>query len=84
MFDEGTAGIIGIILLVGWIIAVLFPDILYIMKMKTYGRKFMWIALGIAVIPALIFCCKCGWDIISISEGGNVTAYRYEITTDYF
>lgn len=83
-FDEGTAGIIGIMLLVGWIIAALVPDILYIMKMKTYGRQFMWIALGIAVIPALIFCCICGWDIISIVDGGNITSYGYEVTSSYF
>lgn len=85
MFDEGTAGIIGIMLLVGWIIAALVPDILYIMKMKTYGRKFMWIALGIAVIPALTFCLIYGGNIISIvAEGGNITSYRYEMTAGYF
>ena len=83
-FDEGTAGIIGIMLLVGLIIAALVPDILYIMKMKSYGRKFMWIALGIAVIPALIFCCIYGWNIISIVDGGNITSYGYEMTTGYF
>lgn len=83
-FDEGTAGIIGIMLLVGWIIAALVPDILYIMKMKTYGRQFMWIALGIAVIPALIFCCIYGWNIFSIVDGGNITSYGYEVTSSYF
>ncbi|MDE6748192.1 MAG: hypothetical protein K2K21_03895 [Lachnospiraceae bacterium] len=85
MFDEGTAGIIGIMLLAGWIIAAFVPDILYIMKMKSYGRKFMCIALGIAVIPALIFCIIYGGNIISIvAEGGNITSYRYETTTGYF
>ena len=81
-FDEGTAGIIGIMLLGGWIIAALLPDILYIMKMKTYGRKFVCIALGIAIIPALIFCLIYRGNIISLAaDGGNITSYSYEIST---
>lgn len=63
-YDEGTAGIIGILSLTAWLIFVLTPDILYLMKIKSYGRRFLWIGLGIMVGAAVICCGLCGWNIV--------------------
>ena len=63
-YDEGTAGIIGMFLLLGWLILVLAPNILYLLKMKSYGIKFLWIGLGLMACAAIICCGLCGWNIV--------------------
>lgn len=63
-YDEGTAGIIGMILLSVWLIFVLTPDVLYLLRMKSCGRKFLWIALGLIAGVAIICCGLCGWNIV--------------------
>ena len=64
MYDEGTAGMIGIMLLFGWLIFALAPNILYLLKLKSYGRKFLWIGLGLMAGTAIICCGLCGWNIV--------------------
>ena len=64
MYDEGTAGMIGIMLLFGWLIFALAPNILYLLKLKSYGRKFLWIRLGLMAGTAIICCGLCGWNIV--------------------
>lgn len=63
-YDEGTAGIIGMLSLFAWLILVLIPDILYLLKMKTRGIKHLWIGLGIIADAAIICCGLCGWNIV--------------------
>ena len=63
-YDEGTAGIIGMILLSAWLIFVLTPNVLYLLRMKSCGRKFLWIALGLIAGAAIICCGLCGWNIV--------------------
>lgn len=63
-YDQGTAGIIGIMLLFGWLIFVLIPNILYLLKMKTYGVKFLWIGLSLMAGAAVICWGLCGWNIV--------------------
>lgn len=63
-YDEGIAGIIGMFLLLGWLILVLAPNILYLLKMKSYGIKFLWIGLGLMACAAIICCGLCGWNIV--------------------
>ena len=64
MYDEGTAGIIGIMLLFGWLIFALAPNILYLLKLKSYGIKYLWIGLGLMAGTAIICCGLCGWNIV--------------------
>lgn len=63
-FDEGTAGIIGILSLFMWLIFVLTSDALYLLKMKSYGSKFLWVGLGIIAGAAVICCCLCEWNLV--------------------
>lgn len=63
-YDQGTAGIIGTMSLSVWLIFVLIPNILYLLNMKSYGKKFLWIGLGIMVGAAIICCGLCGWNIV--------------------
>lgn len=63
-YDEGTAGIVGILSLFAWLILVLTPDALYLLKMKTYGIKHLWIGLGLIAGAAIICCGLCGWNIV--------------------
>ena len=63
-YDQGTAGIIGMLFLFVWLIFVLTPDILYLLKMRSYGIKFLWVGLGIMAGTAIICCGLCGWNIV--------------------
>lgn len=63
-YDEGTAVIIGMLSLFLWLILVLTPDVLYLLKMKTHGIKYLWIGLGIMAGAAIICCGLCGWNIV--------------------
>lgn len=77
-YDEGTAGIIGILMLFMWFILVLAPDILYLLTLKTYGAKHLWIGLGLMACAAIICCGLCGWNVVRflttpISELGTST-----------
>ena len=63
-YDEGIAGIIGILSLFAWLILVLTPDILCLLKMKTRGILHLWIELGIIAGAAIICCGLCGWNIV--------------------
>ena len=63
-YDEGTAGIIGMLSLLAWLTFVLTPNVLYLLRMKSYGTKFLWIGLGIMVGVAVICCGLCGWNIV--------------------
>lgn len=63
-YDQGTAGIIGMLFLFVWLIFVLTPAVLYLLKMKSYGRKFLWAGLGIMAGTAIICCGLCGWNIV--------------------
>lgn len=63
-YDEGTAGIVGILSLCVWLIFVLTPDVLYLLIMQSYGRKFLWIGLGLIVSVAAICWGLCEWNIV--------------------
>lgn len=63
-YDEGIAGIIGILSLFAWLILVLTPDILYLLKMKIHKIKYLWISLGLIAGAAIICCGLCGWNIV--------------------
>ena len=63
-YDEGTAGIIGMLSVFVWLILVLTPNILYLLKMKSYKKHFLWIGLGVMVGAAVICWGLCGWNII--------------------
>ena len=63
-YDEGTAGIIGMLSLSAWLIFVLTPDVLYLFKIKSYGRKSLWIGLALMACTAVICWGLCGWNIV--------------------
>lgn len=63
-YDEGIAGIIGILSLFAWLILVLTPALLYLLKMKTHGIKYLWFGLGLMAAAVLICCGLCGWNLV--------------------
>lgn len=62
--DSGTAGIIGVILLVAWVLLALLPDIYFIKKLYLIGRKYVVVAI-IFIISLMVLCAAmCNWDIV--------------------
>lgn len=62
--DEGTAGILGLISLVIWILSVLLPDILFIRRMYSVNRKYMFVTFSFMILFAVICIAMCKWDVV--------------------
>lgn len=73
-YDEGTAGIIGMLSFSAWLIFVLTPDVLYLFKIKSYGRKFLWIGLALMACTAVICYGLCRWNIVRFLTTPSVAA----------
>ena len=58
--DEGTAGIIGVILLVLWIVAALLPNVVFIKKHK----KNRLVILVFVVLLSLLCIGMCEWNLV--------------------
>lgn len=58
--DEGTAWIIGIMLLVLWIVLVMFPNVVFIKK----HTKYLSIIIVIVVLLCLLCILMCDWNIV--------------------
>lgn len=58
--DKGTAGIIGVILLMLWIVLVLLPNVVFIKKHK----KNRLVIFTIVVLLCLLCMGMCKWDIV--------------------
>ncbi len=67
--DEGTAGIMGVIELVLWIVIVLLPDIWFVKRMKPQGWRRVLYALGGMAALALLCVALCGWDMAGFVAG---------------
>lgn len=63
--DEGTALILGLILLVLWLLFVLLPDVYFWKRITHENDNNRLILLGIAVVAVILSFTLCGWDIIS-------------------
>ena len=63
-YDEGITWILGATSLSGWIIMALAPGIFYLLIMKKFDIKFLWIGFGIMAGAAVICCGLCGWNIV--------------------
>ena len=60
-YDEGVAGIIGVVGLMLWIFIVLLPNILLLQNLKNAKRKKMLIFLwGVMILFAIICTASCG------------------------
>lgn len=59
--DEGTAGIIGIILLVLWVVTALLPTIIFIKR----NRKYLVIIINVMVLLCLLCIGMCDWNIVN-------------------
>ena len=62
--DEGTAFIIGVILLILWLVFALFPNIVFIRNMYINNRKKLWLWLVIMVLICILCVAMCGWNIL--------------------
>jgi len=58
--DEGTAWIIGSILLALWIVLVLFPNVVFIKK----HTKYLSIIIVIVVLLCLLCIGMCNWNVV--------------------
>lgn len=63
--DDGTAGIIGFVILILWLLAVLLPDILLLRYVKTIHVKGVRVTIGIMIGLMVICIAVCNWDIIA-------------------
>lgn len=61
--DEGTAGIIGVIELLLWLIFTLLPDIAFIRKVHRINRKYLIPAIGGMALMCLLGMAVCGFNI---------------------
>ena len=59
--DEGTAWIIGSILLALWIVLVLFPIVVFIKK----HTKYLSIIIVIVVLLCLLCIGMCNWNVVA-------------------
>lgn len=62
--DEGTAGIVGAIELVLWLVIALIPDIWFLKRIRSKGWRFVCYALGVMAVLALFCVALCGWDMV--------------------
>lgn len=62
--DEGVAVILGAASLVVWVLAVLFPVILFLKKMYHRKRKYFFCALVFITALAVICTAMCGWNVV--------------------
>lgn len=64
-FDQGTAGLIGTLILILWLTTCCIPTLLYLKKLTRYGRKTRYTALAIIVLLLFICYAICDWNIIT-------------------
>ncbi len=62
--DEGTAEILGIILLLMWVLMVLVPVVLFLKKMKYYGNKEKICVISGLLIAVLLGMAVFEWDTV--------------------
>lgn len=67
--DEGTAGIMGVIELVLWMVLVLFPAIWFVKRMKSHGWRHVCYAFAGMAVLAMLCIALCGWDMVSFVAG---------------
>lgn len=63
--DEGTAGFLGIFLLVLWAAMVLVPAVIFLKRMYLTGRKQVWMALGLGALIVCVRLAMCRWDMVA-------------------
>lgn len=62
--DEGTAIIIGIILVGIWIVASLVPNIFFWKKKYTENKKKAGWMLAVTLLLCVLGMTMCGWDVV--------------------
>ncbi len=63
--DEGTALILGLILLVLWLLFVLLPDVYFWKRITHENDNNRFVLLGISTVAVILSFALCGWDIVS-------------------
>lgn len=63
-FDDGVAGIFGIVSFLVWLVIAFIPFILFFRMLKKRGTKFIWLGILVMLVLILICCALCNWNII--------------------
>ncbi len=63
--DEGTALILGIILLVIWILVALLPNICFVKKIYISNPKYVVPVAVVMVILIVVCLAMCNWNVVS-------------------
>ena len=64
MLDEGTAGFLGIFILVIWILAALIPFCCFFKYAKAKGRREAILFCGIMLFLMILCMALCRWDMV--------------------
>lgn len=64
--DDGTAIIIGIVLLILWILFGLIPNVYLGKKLYSINRKYFIIYIICVVLLCVLCLSMCNWDIIGV------------------
>ena len=72
--DEGTAGILGVVLLLAWLLFTVLPDGYYIKKVTALGRKYFYITVGVILLLMGMCMAMSGWNLVRfwMMPGGAV------------
>ena len=71
--DEGTAGILGAVCLVIWVLAVLWPDVVWLKNLWKKHPRYLFAAVGVMLILAVLAAGMCRFDLVSFwTEPGGL------------
>lgn len=71
--DEGTAGILGAVCFVVWVLAVLWPDIVLLKNLWKKHPKYLFAAIGVMALLAVSAAGLCRFDIAAFwTEPGGM------------
>lgn len=63
--DEGTAFILGIILLVIWVLVALLPNVYFVKKIYIRNPKYVIPVAVVMVILIVVCLAMCNWNVVS-------------------